>query len=209
MCGACGEVRLDGRVPDTAAVAAMAEDMVPRGPDGAGVWSQGRVALGHRRLKIIDLTEAGSQPMVDPDLGLAIAWNGCIYNYPQLRDELDRHGLPVLLAQRHRGVTQGLPPLGREIRRPPRRDVRLRHRRARLRAGGAGPRPPRHQAAVPDRGRPPVALRVVAAGTAGRRRRGHPHRPDRPAPLPEFSLGGAGTADHPARSHASCRRPPC
>ena len=58
MCGATGEVRLDGRTPDIAAVSAMAEAMAPRGPDGAGVWSQGRVALGHRRLKIIDLSEA-------------------------------------------------------------------------------------------------------------------------------------------------------
>ena len=66
--------------------------MVPRGPDAAGVWSQGRVALGHRRLKIIDLSEAGAQPMVDSDLGLSIAWNGCIYNYQQLRDELHGHG---------------------------------------------------------------------------------------------------------------------
>ncbi len=92
MCGATGEVRLDDRAPDLAAVAAMAQVMAPRGPDGAGVWSQGRVALGHRRLKIIDLTEAGAQPMVDSDLGLSIAWNGCIYNYEALRDELAGHG---------------------------------------------------------------------------------------------------------------------
>ncbi|MGC2656077.1 MAG: N-acetylglutaminylglutamine amidotransferase [Mycobacterium sp.] len=92
MCGATGEVRLDGRVPDVAAVSAMAEVMSRRGPDGAGVWSQGRVALGHRRLKIIDLTEAGSQPMIDAELGLAIAWNGCIYNYKELRRELVDHG---------------------------------------------------------------------------------------------------------------------
>ncbi|WP_099023529.1 N-acetylglutaminylglutamine amidotransferase [Mycolicibacterium palauense] len=92
MCGATGEVRLDGRVPEIAAVAAMASVMEPRGPDAAGVWSQGRVALGHRRLKIIDLSEAGSQPMVDADLGLSIAWNGCIYNYPQLRAELIEAG---------------------------------------------------------------------------------------------------------------------
>ncbi|HZC52828.1 MAG TPA: N-acetylglutaminylglutamine amidotransferase [Mycobacterium sp.] len=92
MCGATGEVRLDGRVPDVAAVAVMAEVMAPRGPDSAGVWSQGRVALGHRRLKIIDLTEHGAQPMVDSDLGLAIAWNGCIYNYKELRRELEGHG---------------------------------------------------------------------------------------------------------------------
>src|SRR3954471_12683368 len=92
MCGATGEVRLDGRTPDVAAVSAMAETMSLRGPDGAGVWSQGRVALGHRRLKIIDLTEAGGQPMVDLDLGLAVCWNGCIYNYKQLRRELTEHG---------------------------------------------------------------------------------------------------------------------
>ncbi|GBG37433.1 N-acetylglutaminylglutamine amidotransferase [Mycobacterium montefiorense] len=92
MCGATGEVRLDDRVPDVAAVSAMVAVMAPRGPDGAGVWSQGRVALGHRRLKIIDLTEHGAQPMVDSDLGLTIAWNGCIYNYQQLRDELKGHG---------------------------------------------------------------------------------------------------------------------
>ncbi|RDH74830.1 N-acetylglutaminylglutamine amidotransferase [Mycolicibacterium moriokaense] len=92
MCGATGEVRLDGRTPDIAAVSAMAEAMTPRGPDGAGAWSQGRVALGHRRLKIIDLSEAGAQPMVDSDLGLAIAWNGCIYNYKELRRELSESG---------------------------------------------------------------------------------------------------------------------
>jgi asparagine synthase (glutamine-hydrolysing) len=70
----------------------MAEAMAPRGPDAAGVWSQGRVALSHRRLKIIDLSEAGAQPMVDADLGLTVCWNGCIYNYKQLRRELSEHG---------------------------------------------------------------------------------------------------------------------
>ena len=92
MCGASGEVRLDGRVPDVAAVSAMAGVMARRGPDAAGTWSQGRVALGHRRLRIIDLTEAGAQPMVDADLGLTIAWNGCIYNYKELRRELAGQG---------------------------------------------------------------------------------------------------------------------
>jgi asparagine synthase (glutamine-hydrolysing) len=92
VCGATGEVRLDGQTPDITAVSAMAQAMAPRGPDAAGVWSQGRVALGHRRLKIIDLSEAGAQPMVDSELGLAVCWNGCIYNYKQLRRELSEHG---------------------------------------------------------------------------------------------------------------------
>ncbi|WCO65782.1 N-acetylglutaminylglutamine amidotransferase [Iamia majanohamensis] len=92
MCGIAGEIRLDGARPDVAAVAAMADAMARRGPDAAGVWSQGRVALGHRRLRIIDLSEAGAQPMADPDLGLAVCFNGCIYNYEALREELAAEG---------------------------------------------------------------------------------------------------------------------
>ncbi len=70
----------------------MAAVMTPRGPDASGAWSQGRVAFGHRRLKIIDLSEAGAQPMVDPELGLAIVFNGCVYNYKELRRELTGQG---------------------------------------------------------------------------------------------------------------------
>src|ERR1700710_1008347 len=62
--------------------------MSRRGPDGSGIWSNGPVALGHRRLAIIDLSAAGAQPMVDAELGLTVVFNGCIYNYEQLRDEL-------------------------------------------------------------------------------------------------------------------------
>lgn len=92
MCGFAGELRLDGARPDVAAVTAMAETMSPRGPDGAGVFASGPVALGHRRLKIIDLSEAGAQPMHDPELGLTVVFNGCIYNYQPLRDELAAAG---------------------------------------------------------------------------------------------------------------------
>jgi len=92
MCGVCGEIRLNGDPADVGAVRAMAEVMVPRGPDGGGVFAQGRVALGHRRLKVIDLSEHAQQPMVDPALGLAIVFNGCIYNYPELRQELIAKG---------------------------------------------------------------------------------------------------------------------
>ncbi|KAF0095254.1 MAG: asparagine synthase (glutamine-hydrolysing) [Puniceicoccaceae bacterium 5H] len=73
-------------------VAAMAQTMTRRGPDGSGMVNQGRVAFAHRRLKIIDLSEASQQPMVDSDLGLSIVYNGAIYNYPELRRELERKG---------------------------------------------------------------------------------------------------------------------
>jgi len=92
MCGLAGELRLDAERADVAAVDRMAATMADRGPDGGGVWSNGRLALGHRRLQIIDLSEAGAQPMVDADLGLTVAFNGCIYNYPQLREELAAAG---------------------------------------------------------------------------------------------------------------------
>ena len=62
--------------------------LASRGPDGCGLWSRGPVVLGHRRLSIIDLSVAGSQPMVDSPLGLTVVFNGCIYNYQQLRAEL-------------------------------------------------------------------------------------------------------------------------
>lgn len=66
--------------------------MAPRGPDGAGLAIYGNVALGHRRLKIIDLSEKARQPMIDSELGLGITFNGCIYNYPELRTELEDKG---------------------------------------------------------------------------------------------------------------------
>lgn len=88
MCGVCGEITFNGAGASAAAIEAMADAMAPRGPDGRGVAVFGRVGFGHRRLKIIDLSDAAAQPFVDTALGLAIAFNGCIYNYPALRDEL-------------------------------------------------------------------------------------------------------------------------
>ena len=91
MCGFAGEFTR-GRAADIDTVWRMASTMEARGPDGAGAWAQGQVALGHRRLKIIDLSSTGAQPMTDPDLGLTIAFNGCIYNYRELRRELEAEG---------------------------------------------------------------------------------------------------------------------
>jgi asparagine synthase (glutamine-hydrolysing) len=88
VCGLCGEFRWDGTAADTEAVGRMRDPLAPRGPNGTGLWAHGPAALGHRRLAIIDLSEAGAQPMVDSDLGLTVAFNGCIYNYPALRVEL-------------------------------------------------------------------------------------------------------------------------
>jgi asparagine synthase (glutamine-hydrolysing) len=92
MCGFGGEFRLDGRAADVDAVARMVPGIERRGPDSGGAWSAGPLALTHRRLQIIDLSEAGAQPMVDQQLGLVMVFNGIIYNYKQLRDELRADG---------------------------------------------------------------------------------------------------------------------
>ncbi|BAF87363.1 asparagine synthase [Azorhizobium caulinodans ORS 571] len=91
MCGICGEVNRNGSVR-MAPLEAMSDALSPRGPDGFGLLAQGDVALAHRRLSILDLKATSQQPMVDSQLGLAIAFNGCIYNFRDLRQDLKAKG---------------------------------------------------------------------------------------------------------------------
>jgi asparagine synthase (glutamine-hydrolysing) len=88
MCGICGELRFDGLPADLSAVERMSEKIARRGPDHAGVFSDGPLAFGHRRLAVIDLSADADQPMVDQDLKLVLVFNGTIYNYKELRAEL-------------------------------------------------------------------------------------------------------------------------
>lgn len=96
MCGVIGLFRpCRAAAPlDLARVAAARDRMAHRGPDGAGMFqaADGRLVLGHRRLAIIDLSEAGAQPMTDADAGLSVVFNGEIYNYRELRRELAADG---------------------------------------------------------------------------------------------------------------------
>jgi len=92
MCGIYGEIRFDGGAVDPGALSRMGDVMQPRGPDAAGLLARGPVAFGHRRLKVIDPSIAAEQPMTDPALGLTIVFNGAIYNYPELRRELEGAG---------------------------------------------------------------------------------------------------------------------
>jgi asparagine synthase (glutamine-hydrolysing) len=91
VCGFAGEFSRKGNA-DRVAVERMAATMASRGPDGSGSWGTGQVAFAHRRLKVIDLSSAGDQPMVDEALGLTVVFNGCIYNHRELRRELERAG---------------------------------------------------------------------------------------------------------------------
>ena len=92
MCGICGELRFDGLSPDKTTLGKMTEKLARRGPDARGEYISGPLAFGHRRLSVIDLSERSSQPMVDAALGLVLVFNGTIYNYPELREQLRGKG---------------------------------------------------------------------------------------------------------------------
>ena len=92
MCGICGELRFDGQAPDETTLTVMTDRLARRGPDASGRYAAGPVAFGHRRLAVIDLSERSSQPMVDATLDLVLVFNGTIYNYPELREQLGAKG---------------------------------------------------------------------------------------------------------------------
>lgn len=92
MCGICGELRFDGESPDMTAISRMSDQLARRGPDHAGTYQDGPLAFGHRRLSIIDLSAHAHQPMVDAVLQLTLIFNGTIYNYRELRTELQALG---------------------------------------------------------------------------------------------------------------------
>ncbi len=92
MCGICGELRFDGQSVDSSVIASMMTKLEKRGPDSGGSFCEANLGFGHRRLSIIDLSDKSRQPMYDPDLNLHLVFNGAIYNYKILREQLQREG---------------------------------------------------------------------------------------------------------------------
>jgi asparagine synthase (glutamine-hydrolysing) len=92
VCGICGIVSLDDRPAEAETVARMAAELEHRGPDGRGSYVDDGVALGHRRLAVIDLSDAGLQPFASDDGRLQLLHNGEVYNYRELRTELEAKG---------------------------------------------------------------------------------------------------------------------
>ena len=88
MCGLFGALNFDGSPIDSGLAERMSERVARRGPDDRGEFFDGPVMLGHRRLSIIDLSSAGHQPMHDDTRRHTIVFNGTIYNYPELREQL-------------------------------------------------------------------------------------------------------------------------
>jgi asparagine synthase (glutamine-hydrolysing) len=92
MCGIAGIFHPDVPKPvDPARVRAMCDVLAHRGPDGSGIWTAPGVGLGHRRLSIIDL-DGGAQPMASADGALVVSFNGEIYNFQEVRAELEARG---------------------------------------------------------------------------------------------------------------------
>lgn len=92
MCGIAGFINFDGAPASTALLQAMTNTIAHRGPDGEGYWIEGGVGLGHRRLAIIDLSPQAAQPMVSVEHRHVLIYNGEIYNFRELRRELEEVG---------------------------------------------------------------------------------------------------------------------
>jgi len=92
MCGIAGIFNLNGEPVSPVLLRRMTDAIAHRGPDGEGFYSDSFVGLGHRRLSIIDLSPAGHQPMATPDRNFVITYNGEIYNFQELRAELEALG---------------------------------------------------------------------------------------------------------------------
>jgi asparagine synthase (glutamine-hydrolysing) len=92
MCGIAGLVHTDAAPVSAVSLRRMTDAIAHRGPDGEGQWVEGNVGLGHRRLAIIDLSPAGHQPMVSVDHRFVLSYNGEVYNFRELRSELEALG---------------------------------------------------------------------------------------------------------------------
>ena len=92
MCGIVGFINLDGSPASQKTLKKMTDEIYHRGPDGEGHWVKDNVAIGHRRLSIIDLTNAGYQPMSSKDGRYLLSYNGEIYNFNELRSFLKTKG---------------------------------------------------------------------------------------------------------------------
>lgn len=88
MCGIAVAIGIDGRIIERSAIERMAESLFHRGPNDSGLYLDGSVGMGFRRLSILDLSEAGHQPMVTADQQYVLVFNGEIFNYVELRSEL-------------------------------------------------------------------------------------------------------------------------
>lgn len=92
MCGIAGIFNLNGEPVSVVTLRKMTDAIAHRGPDGEGFYTDSFIGLGHRRLSVIDLSDAGHQPMCTSDGSYVISYNGEVYNFQELRIELESLG---------------------------------------------------------------------------------------------------------------------
>jgi len=115
MCGLTGVFNLDGAPVSDAVIESMTASLTHRGPDGTGVWIKENIGLGHRRLAILDTSSKGLQPMASKNGEWVIAFNGCIYNFRELRSELCGLGHEFLTRTDTEVIAEGLAAWGPDV----------------------------------------------------------------------------------------------
>lgn len=108
MCGIAGIIDLSGKPVEISLIRAMTDSIAHRGPDGEGHWVEGPVGIGHRRLAIIDTSNAASQPMVSASGRFVLSYNGEVYNFRELRRELEQLGAVFRTTSDAEVVLEGL-----------------------------------------------------------------------------------------------------
>ena len=108
MCGIAGVFNLDGEPVSVSLLKNMAQVIAHRGPDGEGFFTDGNIGLAHKRLAIIDPSPKGAQPMTSKDNNWTVVFNGCIYNYLELKQELQTKGCDFISSSDTEVLTEGL-----------------------------------------------------------------------------------------------------
>lgn len=112
MCGIVGVFNLNGESFGLSALKNMADAIAHRGPDGEGYFTENNIALAHRRLSILDISPRGSQPMTSKDGQWVVVFNGCIYNFLELKQELQAKGHEFVSSTDTEVIVEGLAAYG-------------------------------------------------------------------------------------------------
>jgi len=112
MCGIAGIFNINGTPTSLNTIKAMTNQIAHRGPDGAGFFVEENIALGHRRLAILDTSDLGKQPMESKNGEWVVVFNGCIYNYPELKSHLKSKGHSFVSTTDTEVISEGLAAYG-------------------------------------------------------------------------------------------------
>lgn len=115
MCGIAGVFNLDGTTVSEAVIESMTAALTHRGPDGRGTWLRENIGLGHRRLAVLDTSLRGRQPMASKDGKWVLVFNGCIYNFRELRRELSDLGHEFATGTDTEVIAEGLAAWGPDV----------------------------------------------------------------------------------------------